>query len=137
MNKIINLISKIFWFKLSSKLNKFTLFILIESESLSVMSDSLWPPHRLYSPGNSPGQNTRMGSLPFSRESFQPGDRTEVSHIAGGFFTSWATRGSPRMLGWIDYPFSSGFSRPRNGTGVSCIAGEFFTNWAIRELIWG
>ena len=27
-----------------------------------------------------------------SRGSSQPGDRTQVSHIAGGFFTSWATR---------------------------------------------
>ena len=30
---------------------------------------------------------------PFSRGSFQPRNRTEVSCIAGGFFTSWATRG--------------------------------------------
>ena len=137
MNKIINLISKIFWFKLFSKLNKFTLFILIESESLSVMSDSLWPPIDYTVQGILQARILEWVAFPFSRESFQPRDRTEVSHIAGGFFTSWATRGSPRMLGWIDYPFSSGFSRPRNGTGVSCIAGEFFTNWAIRELIWG
>ena len=34
-----------------------------ESERCSVMSDSLWP-HRLYSPWNSPGQNTRVGSRP-------------------------------------------------------------------------
>ena len=33
-----------------------------ESESRSVMSDSLWP-HGLYSPWNSPGQNTGVGSL--------------------------------------------------------------------------
>ena len=33
-----------------------------ESESRSVMSDSLWP-HGLCSPWNSPGQNTRVGSL--------------------------------------------------------------------------
>ena len=32
------------------------------SESHSVMSDSLWP-HGLYSPWNSPGQNTGVGSL--------------------------------------------------------------------------
>ena len=31
-------------------------------------------------------------SLPFSRGSSQPRDRTQVSHIAGRFFTSWATR---------------------------------------------
>ena len=28
----------------------------------------------------------------FSRGSSQPRDWTQVSHIAGGFFTSWATR---------------------------------------------
>ena len=31
-------------------------------------------------------------AFPFSRESSQPRDQTQVSHIAGGFFTSWATR---------------------------------------------
>ena len=35
---------------------------LIESESHSVMSESL-PPHGLYGPWNSPGQNTGVGSL--------------------------------------------------------------------------
>ena len=34
----------------------------MKSENRSVMSDSLQP-HGLYSPGNSPGQNTGMGSL--------------------------------------------------------------------------
>ena len=31
----------------------------------------------------------------FSRGSSQPRDRTQISHTAGRFFTSWATRGSP------------------------------------------
>ena len=31
-------------------------------------------------------------AIPFSRGSSQPRNRTQVSHIAGGFFTSWATR---------------------------------------------
>ena len=31
-------------------------------------------------------------TLPFSRRSSQPRYQTQVSHIAGGFFTSWATR---------------------------------------------
>ena len=35
-----------------------------ESESLSIMSDSL-PPHVLYSTLNSLGQNTEVGSLSF------------------------------------------------------------------------
>ena len=30
--------------------------------------------------------------IPFSRGSSQPRDQTQVSHIAGRFFTSWATR---------------------------------------------
>ena len=30
-------------------------------------------------------------AVPFSRGSSQPRDRTQVSHIAGRFFTSWAT----------------------------------------------
>ena len=31
-------------------------------------------------------------AFPFSRGSSQPRDRIQVSHIAGGFFTTWATR---------------------------------------------
>ena len=31
-------------------------------------------------------------AFPFSRVLSQPRDRTQVSHIAGGFFTNWATR---------------------------------------------
>ena len=31
-------------------------------------------------------------ALPFSKESSQPRDQTQISHIAGGFFTNWATR---------------------------------------------
>ena len=42
--------------------------------------------------GSFSGQNTGVGSLSLFRESSQPRDRTQVSHIASGFFTSWATR---------------------------------------------
>ena len=62
-----------------------------QSESGSVMSDSLGP-HGLYSPWSSLGQNTWVGSFPFSRGSSQPRDWTQISHIAGEFFTSWTTR---------------------------------------------
>ena len=31
-------------------------------------------------------------AIPFSRGSSQPRDQTQVSHIVGGFFTSWATK---------------------------------------------
>ena len=31
-------------------------------------------------------------AIPFSRASSQPRDRTQVTRISGGFFTSWATK---------------------------------------------
>ena len=76
-------------------------------------------------------------AFPFSRGSSQPRDRTQVSCIAGGLFTTWVTREAQEYcrLEWVAYPFFSRSSRPRNQTGVSCIAGRFFTNWAIREVL--
>ena len=56
----------------------------------SVVSDPLWP-HGLYSPWNSSGLNTGVGSLSLLQGIFSPRDWTQVSHIAGGFFTSWVT----------------------------------------------
>ena len=53
------------------------------------MSDSLQP-YGLYSPWDSPGQNIRVSS--FLKGPSQPRDQTQVSHAAGRFFTSWATR---------------------------------------------
>ena len=38
-------------------------------------------------------------AFPFSRASSQPRDGTQVSHIAGGFFPSWATREAPTEVG--------------------------------------
>ena len=38
-------------------------------------------------------------AFPFSRGSSQSRDWTQVSHIAGGFFTSWATREARRLRG--------------------------------------
>ena len=45
------------------------LFIESESDSHSVMPNSLWP-HRLYSPWNSPSQNTGVDSLSFLQRIF-------------------------------------------------------------------
>ena len=57
------------------------------SESHSVVFDSLQP-HGLYSPWNSPARILEWLAFPFSRGSSQPRDQTQVSHIAGRFFTS-------------------------------------------------
>ena len=101
-----------------------------ESESHSGVSDSLQP-HGLYSPWNSPSQNTGVGSLSllqeiFSTQGWNPG----LPHRRWILY-QLSCKESPRILEWVAYPFSSGSSRPRNRTGGSCIASRFFTNWAM------
>ena len=71
--------------RLSAAWNKLNIYV---SESHSVMSDSLQP-HGLYSPWN---WKMELVAAPSSRGSSQPKGQIQVSHIAGGFFTSWATR---------------------------------------------
>ena len=102
-----------------------------ESESRSVVSDSLWP-HGL-SPWNSPGQNTGVGGLSplqgiFPTQGSNPG----LPHC-GQILYQLSHKGSPRILEWVAYPFSRGSSWPRNQTGLSCVAARFFTDWAMRE----
>ena len=72
---------------------------------------------------------------PFSRQSSQPRDQTLVSHIAGGFFTSWATR-EPQEY-WSEWPIPSPADIPNPGIepGSPAIAGRFFTDWAMREAL--
>ena len=61
-------------------------------------------------------------AFPFSRGSFQPRDRTQVSHIAGGFFTSWA--GTPK----------------NTGVGSLCLLQQIFptqeSNWDLLHCRW-
>ena len=67
-----------------------------ESESRSVVSESLWPPWTIqfYIQDYKILQVTILEwvAFPFSRASSQPRDQTKVSCIAGIFFSSWATR---------------------------------------------
>ena len=104
------------------------------SEGRSVVSDSLQP-RGLYSPWNSPGQSTGVGSLSllqgiFPTQRLNPGFphcRQILYHLSH--------QGSPKILEWAAYSFSSRSSWSRNHTGVSCIAGGFFTSWASREAL--
>ena len=98
------------------------------------MSDSLWP-HGLYSPWNSPGQNTGVGSCSLLQEIFPTqGLNPGLLHCRLILY-QLSHQGSPRILEWVACPFSSGSFQPRNQPGVSCIAGRFFTSWAIREAL--
>ena len=69
----------------------------------SVVSGSLRP-HGLDSPSGSfihgilQARILEWVAISFSRGSFQPRDRTQVSHIADRFFTNWAPREAQRLL---------------------------------------
>ena len=100
------------------------------NESRSVMSNSLWG---LYTPWNSPGQSTGVGSLSLLQGIFPTqGSNPGFPHCRWILY-QLSHQGSPRILEWVAYPFSSGSSWPRNRTGVSCTAGRFFANESIRE----
>ena len=88
-----------------------------ESESRSIVSDSLQP-HGLYSPWNSPGQNTGVGSL--SNPGIFPthGSNPGLPHCRQILY-QLSHKGSPRILEWVAYPFSRGSSQLRNWTRVS------------------
>ena len=64
----------------------------------SVVSDSLQP-HGLYSPWNSPGQITGVGSLSLLQGISQPRDQTQVSCIAGGLSLPAESQGKPKNTG--------------------------------------
>ena len=85
-------------------------------------------PGGLYSPRNSPGQNTGVGSLSLLQGIFP----TQVSNPGllhcRLILYQLSHQASPRILEWVDYPFSSQSSQPRGGTRVFCIAGRFFTH---------
>ena len=104
-----------------------------ESESRLVLSDSLWP-HGLYSPWNSPGQNTGVDSPSLLQRIFPTqGSNPGLPH-GRQILYQLSHQGSPRILEWVTYPFSRGSSFPRNWIRVSWIAGGFFTIWATREV---
>ena len=76
-----------------------------ESESHSVVSNSLGP-HGLYSPWNSLGQNTEVGSLFLLQEIFpNQGLYPGLSHCRQILY-QLNHKGSLRILEWVAYPFS-------------------------------
>ena len=96
------------------------------------MSNSLWP-HQWYSPWNSPGRNTGVGTLSLLQGIFPTqGSNPGLPHCRQIIYLL-RNKGSPRILEWVAYPFSQRSSWPRSWTRVSCIAGGFFSNWALRE----
>ena len=83
----------------------------------------------LYSPWNSPGQNTGVGSLSLLQGIFPTqGSNPDLPHCRQILY-QLNHKGSPKNTG----VGTSGSSQPRNRTSFSRVAGRFFTNRAIRE----
>ena len=86
-------------------------------------------------PGNSPHQNTGVGSLSLLQRIFPTqGSNPRLPHCRRILY-QLSHKESPGILEWVAYPFSNRSSWSRNQTGVSCIAGRFFTKWAKSVLI--
>ena len=78
----------------------YSLWYNADSESLSDMSDSLRP-HGLYSPWNSPGQNTGVGSI-FLLQGISPTQESNpgLPHCRQTLY-QLSHKGSPRILEWV------------------------------------
>ena len=112
-----------------------TLYRKVKSESCSVVSESLWP-HGLYTPWNSLGQNTGVGSLSLLQGIFPTqGSSPDLMHFRWILY-QLNQQGSPQILEWVAYQFFRGSSWPRNQTGVFFIAGRLSSSWATRETPW-
>ena len=59
---------------------------------IAQLCPTLWDPMDYTVHGILQARILEWVAIPLSRGSSQPRDRTQVSRIAGGFFTSWATR---------------------------------------------
>ena len=97
------------------------------------MSNSFWP-HGLYSHAINQARILGWVAFPFYRGSSQPRNRIQVSHIAGRFFTSWATgepkntgMGSLSLLQWI-------FLTQESNQGLLHCRWILYY-WAIREAL--
>ena len=100
---------------------------------MEITSSSLQP-HGLYSPLNSSGQNTGVGSVSLLQGIFPTqGSNPGLLHCRWILY-QLSHKGSPRILEWVAHPFSSGSSWLRNWTRVPYIAGGFFTKNLCPEL---
>ena len=77
----------------------------------------------MYSPWNSPGQNTGVHSCSLLQGIFPTQELNPSLPHCRQILYQLSHKGSPRILEWVAYPFSSRSSRPRNWTQI-CTAGD-------------
>ena len=97
-------------------------FVEWVSESCSVCPTLR--PHGLYSPWNSPGQNTGVGSRS-PLQGWNPG----LPHCRWIVY-QLSHQGNPGILEWIAYPFSRAFSEP----GIETVSPALQANSLPAEL---
>ena len=90
---------------------------------------TLWDPMNYTVHGILPTRILKWVAVPFYSRSFQPRDRTQVSRIAGRFFTSWATREAQEY--WSGWPIPSPGDLLEPGIDLGSPS-LFYTNWAMR-----
>ena len=99
------------------------------SENRSVLSDSLQP-HGLYSPWNSLGQNTGVGST-------NPG----IEPRSGRFFTNWASREEDLCICITKFGHGTGHGKTdwfqfRKGVHQGCILSPCLFNLPAEYIVW-
>ena len=104
--KTIDLTIQTFVDKIMSLLFKsLSRFVVAVLPRISVVSDSLLP-HGLYSPWNSPGQNTGVGIFSLLQGIFPTqGSNQGLPHCRWILY-QLSHKGSPRILEWVAYPSS-------------------------------
>ena len=86
-------------------------------------TDFLWP-RGLYSPLNSPGQNTGVGSLSLLQGIFPTqGSNPGLPHCKQILY-QLSHKGRPRILEWVAHPFSSGSSQTRFELGFPALQAD-------------
>ena len=84
--------------------------VLVAQSCLTLFTDCNLPGSSVH--GDFPGKNTGVGCHALLQRIFQPRDQTQVSCIAGRFFTSWATREAQEYWNGLAYPFSMNHNPP-------------------------
>ena len=100
---------------------------------VALSCQTLWPPRTVVH-GILQATILKCVAVSFSRGSSQPRDLIQVSHIAGRFFTVWASW-ETQNTGVASLSLLQRISRPRNWTRVSFIAGGFSTSGTTREAL--
>ena len=83
-----------------------------------------WGPHGLYSPWNSLGQNTGVGSHSLLQGTFPTQGLNPGLPKCRQILYQLSHQGSPRIMERVVYPFSSRSSWPRNQTRVSALQAD-------------